>query len=293
MSLTIDYAYRSPKASGSSARSISGESRLSESTAVDREEDESSEPAASMREIYETIGPEEYYRQSGGKYKNTAHHTEGIRKVISAFMDRYYSQVASQAKHSISILDLAAGSGEVTLALKDWQKTRFSGSGVAMFQHYPRAKLSIAATDPYTTKAYEARTGMKCMEHSFMEIASGILESEPLSDANSSLYQPNSHKRFDIIFCSFALHLITSSSQLWSVCSELARLADYLVVIAPHKKPEVQHRYGWTRLDPVNLKPSYEAMASPSVATGDGFEICIDKVRLRVYRSDRENDTPA
>lgn len=43
----------------------------------------------------------------------------------------------------------------------------------------------------------------------------------------------------DIVICSFALHLIESPSELFSVLWELSTKSRWLVVLAPHKKPEV------------------------------------------------------
>lgn len=43
----------------------------------------------------------------------------------------------------------------------------------------------------------------------------------------------------DMVICSFALHLIKSPSELFSVLWELSTKSRWLVVLAPHKKPEV------------------------------------------------------
>jgi len=44
---------------------------------------------------------------------------------------------------------------------------------------------------------------------------------------------------WDIAFCSFALHLVPSSGELFNLLYELSSKVEWLIVIAPHKKPEV------------------------------------------------------
>jgi len=43
----------------------------------------------------------------------------------------------------------------------------------------------------------------------------------------------------DMVVCSFALHLVQSPSELFSLLWELSTKASWLVVLAPHKKPQV------------------------------------------------------
>lgn len=52
---------------------------------------------------------------------------------------------------------------------------------------------------------------------------------------------------WDIVVCSFALHLLTETSKLFALLDELSRRATWLVVIAPNKKPEVSTIYDPTR----------------------------------------------
>lgn len=44
----------------------------------------------------------------------------------------------------------------------------------------------------------------------------------------------------DMVICSFALHLVDSPSQLFALLWELSTKARWLIVISPHKKPEVR-----------------------------------------------------
>jgi hypothetical protein len=47
-------------------------------------------------------------------------------------------------------------------------------------------------------------------------------------------------EQWDMIVCSFALHLLTEPSELFALLDELSRRATWLVIVAPHKKPEVR-----------------------------------------------------
>jgi ubiquinone/menaquinone biosynthesis C-methylase UbiE len=72
-----------------------------------------------------------------------------------------------------NILDLACGSGEVTLALLS--------HGIK----------NIEGIDPYTYQSFEKRTKMLCKPLSFEDIVNGKLEG----------------MRYSLIICSYALHL--------------------------------------------------------------------------------------
>lgn len=43
----------------------------------------------------------------------------------------------------------------------------------------------------------------------------------------------------DMVICSFALHLLEDSSQLWALLSGLSWKSTWLIVLEPHKKPDV------------------------------------------------------
>ncbi|MCA9540428.1 MAG: class I SAM-dependent methyltransferase [Myxococcales bacterium] len=108
-------------------------------------------------------------------------------------------------------LDLACGSGEATRALEALGATRIEG------------------VDPFTGPAYAARTGRPAEAHDFAAIAAGALAG----------------RRYGLIVCSFALHLCPPS-RLPGLTWALSRLAPRLLVLSPHKRPEVG--VGWRPL---------------------------------------------
>ncbi len=125
------------------------------------------------------------------------------------------------------VLDLACGSGEATLVLRSLGAKRVDG------------------IDPYTGQAYLARTGVVAAAVRFEDIALGSLAGG----------------RWSAIVCSYALHLI-EASWLPAVCRALAEASDTLVVITPHKRPEIRSGWGW----------------------GPAAEIRHDRTRSRLYR---------
>jgi SAM-dependent methyltransferase len=112
-----------------------------------------------------------------------------------------------------SVLDLGCGSGEATLALKAF--------GVA--------SAAITGCDPYTGAAFLARTGRKAESWSFVDIASGCLED----------------RRFSLVIASFSLHLCPESL-LPGLCYALSQASRQLLVLTPHKRPEI--RWGWKHI---------------------------------------------
>lgn len=51
-------------------------------------------------------------------------------------------------------------------------------------------------------------------------------------------------KTYDLVVCSFALHLLDESF-LPTVCAELARRASRLLIFTPHKRPQLREDWGW------------------------------------------------
>lgn len=103
----------------------------------------------------------------------------------------------------------------------------------------------------YTSPAYTERTSRACHSLSFTDLAQGLLPPINVETSfRSGEADNNSEPVWDIIICSFALHLVTNSSELFALLFELSGKARWLIVVAPHKKPEVSAyvavHAGWT-----------------------------------------------
>lgn len=177
----------------------------------------SSQP--SIRGEYERHGASGYYRQFGADYRNP--HEPAVRQSILSAVQRWPLDLSH-------VVDLAAGSGEATLALREAGAVRVEG------------------IDPYTHEAYRARTGSPAEPLSFEDVAAGALAG----------------RRYSVIVCSFALHLC-QPSRLPAVAFQLSQVAPALLVLTPHKRPEVKPAWGWEL---------------------EG-EFVLDRVRTRLYRS--------
>ena len=173
----------------------------------------------SIRSKYEQFGTREFYERHGDEYRNP--HEPIVRRLLEV-------AVATWQLDLSAVLDLACGSGEVTLTLAALGATRIDG------------------IDPFTGDAYRTRTGRAAEAITFEAIAAGAL----------------ARRRYSLIVCSFALHLI-EASRLPQLLFELSRASDALVVLTPHKRPIIPPEWGW-RLD---------------------GEIVRDRVRARCYRA--------
>ena len=163
--------------------------------------DDPEQPPRAIRHAYESAGVEGFYRQSGSAYRNP-HEPQIVRSLEIAARD--------WPLDLCRVLDLAAGSGEVTLALREL--------GAA----------SIDAIDPYTHAAYQERTGASASRETFEQIAAGALAG----------------KRCSLIVCSFALHLV-DPSRLPRLALELSTVGDSLLILTPHKRPHLKPQWGW------------------------------------------------
>src|SRR6188474_2797908 len=97
-----------------------------------------------IRGEYEEHGAQEFYRKSGSSYRNP--HEPQIIATIDEALKRWKPDLSK-------VLDLAAGSGEVTLAL------RAHGAG------------RVSGVDPYTFAAFQSRTGFPADQFTFDQIA--------------------------------------------------------------------------------------------------------------------------
>ncbi|ODN73235.1 hypothetical protein L202_07792 [Cryptococcus amylolentus CBS 6039] len=150
-------------------------------------------------------------------------------------------------------------------------------------------EIDIMATDPYTSPAYSDRTSRPCHPLSFTDLAQG-----QLPPSASETVEPHGNEPiWDIVICSFALHLVTDPSELFALLYELSGKARWLVIVAPHKKPEIKETWGWSRWDIASWSAAgneklYAGKKSKSEEDDEeetALEIVRDKTRLRVYRS--------
>jgi hypothetical protein len=159
-----------------------------------------SEPP-SIRGEYEKRGVAGFYTESGADYRNP--HEPQVRRCIASALETWRPDLSR-------VLDLAAGSGEATLALRELGATRIDG------------------IDPYTADAYQARTGSPAERFTFEQVAGGALTG----------------RRYTLIVCSFALHLC-EPSRLPGVAQQLSLAGDALLIITPHKRPVIRAQWGW------------------------------------------------
>jgi 2-polyprenyl-3-methyl-5-hydroxy-6-metoxy-1,4-benzoquinol methylase len=176
-------------------------------------------PKHAIRPLYEEHGAQAYYQQFGADYHNP--HEAIITQCLHDALGRWQLDTTQ-------VLDLACGSGEVTLALRT--------SGVQ----------AITGIDPFTGEAYQQRTGQEALAISFEDIASGAISTH----------------RYSLIVCSFALHL-AELSRLPLVCYQLSVIAPQLLILTPHKRPQIDSTWGWQLVN----------------------ESKIERVRTRLYHS--------
>jgi hypothetical protein len=155
----------------------------------------------SIRAEYQTRGVHGFYARSGADYRNP--HEPQIRRCIQVAVRTWRPDLAR-------VLDLAAGSGEVTLALRELGAGRVDG------------------IDPYTADAYLQRTGQPAEPFTFEDVAAGALAA----------------RRYSLVVCSFALHLC-EPSRLPAVAQQLSLIADALLILTPHKRPIIKPNWGW------------------------------------------------
>jgi SAM-dependent methyltransferase len=102
------------------------------------------------------------------------------------------------------VLDFAAGGGEVAQVLQKLGVEKITGC------------------DPFTFQLFEKNTGLACLRFSFKDVVKG----EPLG-------------QYSLIISSFALHLCPPKD-LFPLTWNLLQAAPLLVVITPHKRPELE-----------------------------------------------------
>ena len=106
----------------------------------------------------------------------------------------------------------------------------------------------------FTSDAYKDRTSYPCSDLSFAAVAEGSLPSFSIDVIDNKICNHIIPKTSDIqevpgveesqcliemVICSFALHLIETPSNLFTLLWQLSLKARWLIILAPHKKPEV------------------------------------------------------
>ena len=172
----------------------------------------------SIRGAYEERGVESFYRERGHLYQNP--HTAQIDALLSRYAERITGA---------RILDVCCGSGEVTRAALSL------------------GALEVVGVDPYTYAAYERQTGLVCLRYSFAELIRGALDDASMSLDNATGCAPTSRdvpaSRYDLIICSFAMHLCPQD-QLYALVYTLFKYSETLMIITPHKRPELEKLSG-------------------------------------------------
>ena len=163
-----------------------------------------------IRNEYEVYSVQGFYENFGDEYRNP--HEAIIKQVIEESVNKWQLNCAE-------VLDLACGSGEVTLALQSLGVNNITG------------------IDPYTYNAYYQRTGKQAEIYTFEDIATGVLTG----------------RHYSLIMCSFALHLVVES-RLPLLLYHLSLIADTMVIITPNKRPQLKPEWGWIFLDEVMIK---------------------------------------
>ena len=176
---------------------------------MSNEDEENDEEEFAIRHAYEKFGVNGYYSQYGSDYRNP--HEDRLIVAVRQLVDRW------NIKPNERVLDLACGSGEITLILRQLG-----------FQ-------TIDGIDPYTSEAYEKRVGTRIHgKWTFEQIADGCLEGEG--------------EVYDLIVCSFAAHLI-SPSYLPLVMIQLRFIGKKLIILTPHKRPQILREWRWNLKD--------------------------------------------
>ena len=133
-------------------------------------------------------------------YKENADNYQNPHEPIIQYLIQNY---LSSYPKNIKILDLACGNGEVTKTLTSMGFSNIKG------------------LDPFTYKQYKSQTQRYCYQLSFKDIVQGKL-----------------NETFDLVICSFALHLVPPS-MLDQLLYQLN--SKELIVLTPNKKPIIQN----------------------------------------------------
>ncbi|KAF9046476.1 hypothetical protein BJ165DRAFT_1527565 [Panaeolus papilionaceus] len=214
--------------------------------------------STSMRDNYGEYGVEEYYKKVGSTYRNP--HYPGIRLCLFAWLNRWLEfeqdRLKTFAENDIMVLDMAAGK-------KRYQEEKEQQLNVSSV--VPKRKLAITpnsidnefprpqimAADPFTSTAYAQRTSLPCAEISFNGFAEGLIPSTKVDISTGQrgevVVSEGNPVIIEMVICSFAMHLVENPSSLFALLWELSLKARWLIILAPHKKPEIKDGWGWSK----------------------------------------------
>jgi SAM-dependent methyltransferase len=162
-----------------------------------------------IRNEYADHGVETFYKSNADVYENPHFpYIESLLQKNKAHIDYTH------------ILDFCCGGGEVTMAL---QKMGF---------------LNSIGCDPFTHTLFEKNTKKPCFTYSFENIVKGNF-----TFPQSTTLNPTIPSVFSAIICSFAMHLCPDK-MLQPLVLQLFSLSKYIVVITPHKRPELEQIEG-------------------------------------------------
>jgi len=181
-----------------------------------------------IRAGYERHGVAGFYQRFGASYRNP--HEPAVRAAIGQAVRCWSIPLRT-------VLDLACGSGEATLALRELGCDQ------------------IDAIDPYTAAAYAGRTGAVAEPLTFEQIAAGALAG----------------RRYDTVVCSFALHLV-AASRLPALSLQLSLVGAGLLVLTPHKRPHIRPEWGWSLVGELvveRVRARYYHSALPATHAAD------------------------
>lgn len=159
-----------------------------------------------IRIEYAEKGVEAYYQKNADAYENP--HFPYIQQLLEQNQSRIdYSKV----------LDLACGGGEVALILRGCPDPSSGGRGFD----------NVVGCDPFTKRLFVKNTGLPCFNYSFEDVVKGRLAAKV-------------EGQYSAIISSFAMHLC-DEKMLYALANQLFRLTKNVVVITPHKRPQLEH----------------------------------------------------
>ncbi|CAE6501855.1 unnamed protein product [Rhizoctonia solani] len=266
----------------------------------------------SMRENYDTHGVDEYYKIVGSSYRNP--HFPGIKQCLNIFMNNlrltcgsgevtvalqeWWSACQNQPTQSASNSIAARPAVPRPVVSPRLVVSPPTPAVSRPAPSFPRISpteppLRIVATDPYTSDAYHTRTGLPCIALSFHDVAVEGLpdaskalvpeeqesknDEDELKTSDEAISHPEDRETYELVICSFALHLLVTPGSLYELLSALSYGARWLVVLEPHKKPEIKEGWGWTQWD----------ITTWAAAQGREGEFIKERVHCRVYKSTR------